>query len=52
MSTDQMVLHVTMKGNVLARRLILSGTSVIDVILDTMGQSQTVKVGLTVNNIS
>ena len=39
-----------MKENVLARQILL-GASVIDVILDTMG-FQTVKVGLTVNNIS
>ena len=49
---DQIAEAVMIEENVLARRLILSGTSVIDVILDTMGQSQTVKVGLTVNNIS
>ena len=51
MSTDQMVLHVTKKENVVARRLILLVTSVIDVVLDTMG-FQTVKVGLTVTNVS
>ena len=47
---DQIAEAVMVEENVLARILILLGTSVIDVIKDTMG-IQTVKVGLTVNNI-
>ena len=46
-----MVLHVTIKENVIARKtLILVVTSVINVVLETMG-FQAVKVGLTFNNV-
>ena len=51
MPMDQLVIHVIMKGNVIARRLILMVTSVINVVLDPM-DFQTVKVGLTINNDS
>ena len=47
---DQIAEAVMIEENVVATILILSGTSVIDVIKDTM-DTQTVKVGLTVNNI-
>ena len=48
---DQMVIHVTMKDNVIARKLILLVKCVINVVLDPMG-FLTVTVGLTINGLS
>ena len=50
MNRDQVAETVTIKENVLARRLILFGTSVINVIMNPMG-FQTVKVGVTVKGV-
>ena len=51
MDRDQIAATVMMKENVLARILILLGTSVNNVIMNPMG-FQTVKVGVTVNCVS